>query len=189
MKIQVVQEKVDMAAQGKFRKDLARGVKAELYVAKRLQKEGFEVVRNISNKLSELQKWDLRLKKNGVIETIEVKNDIMSMLTGNIGLEIGQDASNKPSCLLKTKADFWCHIFYAKEEAFISIMDTALLRQKVLTAEFYADSCFRNKGRFIANVGDNNADIIILSIDTYLDIFEGTFWCLSLQDAIKEGFW
>jgi len=178
-----------MAVQGNFRRDLARGVKAEIYVAKRLQKDGFDVIRNTSKDIDVLKDWDLKFKKKGKIKTMEVKNDIMSKWTGNVGFEIGQGASSKPSCLLTTKADYWCHVFYKKEEAFISIMNTGLLRQRLFTPSYYRNSCFKNKGKFVLNVGDNNADIIIVSIEDYLDFFEGTLWTLTTGEAIKEGLW
>lgn len=169
----------------KFDTDLTTGRAGEICLKERLERNRYEVNLNESKEIEELREWDLKAYKGNRVHTIECKNDIASFRTGNIAFEIGQGSSHKPSCLLSTKADWWCHIMYQGDTVYMALQKTDNLCKYILTDQFYKEYNF--KFRFMQCVGDNNADIILVDIPSFLDGFTGKLITLSLEEAKERG--
>ena len=89
--------------------------------------------------------------------SIEVKNDIYAIKSGNIAIEYFNSKSNCPSGINATKADIWAHIVGEK----IYIAKTKELKD--FTHNTSAD-------RLINNGGDNNADLMLYKCKNILPI-------------------
>lgn len=90
--------------------------------------------------------------------TVEVKNDIMALKTGNIAVEIFNPKAGRPSGLTSTKADVW--VFVLGNEIWAT--PTKVLKEFVDNTRPY---------RKIEIAGDNNATILLYRKKTILPIF------------------
>lgn len=176
---------VVLGQQGNFVRDLKRGKQAEEFILNSFKDKGFEGLFNRAKDKRNLSKWDIFVMKDDKAFYLEVKNDIMSKKTGNIGFEIGQGASHKPSCLLSTQSDYWVHIFYTEDNVYVSLCETSRLRQFILTKHLYNREDITL--RFIQNCGDNNADLIVIPIQEFIDKFEPKLIVLTNEEAKERG--
>ena len=181
-----VKEVVVLEAQeSNFDKSVSIGKQAERFVKKYFEKKGYRVQENKAKKASELSKWDLHIWKHGKGYYVEVKNDVMSRDTGNVGFEVGQGEYQKPSCLLTTQSDYWMHIFYTKDSVGLSLCRTSALRQLILTKHLYNRSDV--KLTFVEGCGDNNADLVLMRIEDFVNNFKGKIKYISYELAEREG--
>lgn len=179
-------EVVDLGVQeSNFDKSLKQGQKAEEFIKKLFENKGYIVRSNRSKTVQSLSEWDLLVSKNGKVFSIEVKNDTMSKKTGNVGFEVGQGADRKPSCLLTSKSDYWCHIFYTEEKVGISLCKTDYLRQLILTKNFYKGE--ELKLRFVERCGDNNSDMLLCSVEDFEKHVKGKILNISYKEAERKG--
>ena len=91
-----------------IKEDLEKGKKGEQMVVSLFKSAGVELEFNQDK--SKFKFWDL--KSSGIDKqfSIEVKNDIMSVATGNIAIEVSNPRSGKDSGINVTKSDLWVHI-------------------------------------------------------------------------------
>ena len=101
------------------------------------------------NKEHKANAWDLSFEHNSKIITVEVKNDLMAVITNNLAIEYFNPNSQKKSGLFATTADLWCHLIPNRE---IFIASVPRLIEWVETNP--ADKVF-------AAGGDGNADLML----------------------------
>jgi hypothetical protein len=105
--------------------------------------------------------WDLSVAQRETgseVFTVEVKYDEMEDTTGNMAIEIYNPKSDKPSGLMATKADLWCHVL--KESVFITTVKK--LKEFVRNTKPF---------RTVGAAGDGNAKIHLFKTDDILYIF------------------
>jgi hypothetical protein len=143
------------------KRDLDIGRQAETLVVQIIEYHGGEAQLNDDKKSRSL--YDIRAKHFKQNFTIEVKNDVYALKSGNIAIEIFNPKSNKPSGLMVTQATLWVHVL--GDEVWLT--STSKLKNFLNT----------NKPHRIIDVGgDNNStmylykkDIIIPSIFVRID--------------------
>jgi|TARA_R110002050_G_scaffold202480_3_gene337677 hypothetical protein len=91
-----------------IKEDLAKGKKGEEMVLQLFKSVGIEL--DFNNDKSKFKFWDLRCEDKASDFSIEVKNDMMSVATGNIAIEVSNPRSGKDSGISVTKSDLWIHI-------------------------------------------------------------------------------
>lgn len=136
-----------------IRKDLEEGDVAERRLISMLQNAGLEAIKNAEKATRSF--WDVEailidVENDATIAefTIEVKNDVYAIRSGNIAIEIFNPKSNKNSGLSITKADLWA--VQVGEEFWIA--RTEKLRK-------YTEE--QKPHRHIPLGGDNNATILL----------------------------
>ena len=167
-----------------FKRSMQDGRKAELYIKKLFENKGYFVKLNDSDALKELSEWDLCISTLKNKFFIEVKNDLLSRKTQNIGFEIAVKDSEKPSSLLSTKSDYWCHVFYTSECVKIAFCKVPALRYFLVT------NYIKNKEaqmRLANNSGDAFADIVLCDIDSFEKNMPCRIWDVTYEEAEKEG--
>jgi hypothetical protein len=151
----------------KLEKDLPTGKEAELHFTNNAKNwEVYEV--EYKNKSD----YDLKLVNKNKIITVEVKNDIASYKTGNLGFEYQQSDKNgkkKPSGFMISKADYWIHYYYSKYswpvEGKYIMVDMAYLRAFIFGI-VKENGCYRD----IPDAGDNGNDLIVVE-KSFCEIF------------------
>ena len=144
----------------KFNDDLTTGHCAEEYVLSQLKKE-FPTLKQVKVKNKD---YDL-VDDSGY--SFEVKYDILSKDTGNVGFEL--ECYGKPSGLKATKANEWIHIFYVHGKWVYTRVAVGSLKSFLKSNKDYLK---------VVMGGDNNASKMVL-VDAYVltDIF--SFWPIS----------
>lgn len=140
------------------------GIQRDLGIGKIAENRVQEILESIGMKCTEVDKinrvlWDISFHLFGNSEkthTIEVKNDVYALRSGNIAVEMFNPKSAKPSGLSATKADLW--VFMVGAEIWITRTDT--LRK------FVEDN---KPFRIIDSGGDNNAYLYLYKKDAILD--------------------
>lgn len=90
-----------------FKKDLRKGIKAELVVANIIRHHCRGATKIEFNKD---EKYDILVEiENYRYTTIEVKRDFLCSKTGNVAIEIW--CRNKPSGIMTSKAMYWTFVF------------------------------------------------------------------------------
>ena len=147
-----------------FKQDLQIGQKAQEYIVKQLSKE-FKGIKSVPGLCSDC---DL-IADNGY--TIEVKFDLKSKLTNNIGIEYRY--KGKPSGIAKTKSQEWVHIYYLNGWVYSRI--------KVNDLKAYLKS---NWGYLPKLKGgdNNNSKMVIVKSEDFANRF-GFMPILSRQDS------
>ncbi len=80
-------------------------------------------------------RYDLELRRrDGAIRHLEVKWDKRAAETGNLYFEVENTRQQKPSGVMATTADLWCHVVGEEGEALLT--QTAPLRQFLLEGRF-----------------------------------------------------
>ncbi len=108
----------------KFEGDLARGHKAEEYIAQQLEREfGIVEVRN-EGKFMDLYIPDTQ-------QSVEVKYDIASRRTNNVAVEVSY--KGHPSGIMATQATHWAVVFWnaPSQEWLWGIIPTETFRQEI----------------------------------------------------------
>lgn len=105
----------------KFKEDLKWGEIGEKIIAKYLKERGYKILDFNKN-----MDYDLKVEKNGLIKTIEIKTDryeyFKGETTNNMFLEI--ECNGKKSGIKGTKADYFIYFYPDHEKAYlISISD------------------------------------------------------------------
>lgn len=97
---------------GNIQRDLAIGAAAEDRVVEALRAAG--IVAHKQTQKGAFPDYDIQAGindgKNSSCFTLEVKNDIYAIRSGNIAIETYNPKAGKPSGLGATKANFWVHI-------------------------------------------------------------------------------
>lgn len=106
----------------------------------------------------ETKRYDYDVKILNPNKTIEVKNDVFSKKSGNIAIEYNNCRAKRPSGLMVTKADIWCHI----------INDVPYVIKTEKLKEFVATN---KPKRIVKLAGDGNADIYLYSISDAMKVF------------------
>lgn len=104
--------------------------------------------------------YDLICEYDGVKFTCEVKFDVMSEKTGNVAIEIFNSKSNKPSGIFVTKADIWIHILPDDSNLAICICSVKKIKE-------YSKK--EQPLRIIKGAGDNNADIMLYTVENTME--------------------
>lgn len=91
-----------------IRDDLKKGKIGEDMVVKLFKSAGVDL--GFNKDRSKFKFWDLKSEALDTSFSIEVKNDIMSVATGNIAIEVSNPRSGKESGISVTKSDLWVHI-------------------------------------------------------------------------------
>ena len=133
-----------------FKKSKGVGRKGERKVFDLLNSLGFECEFDTDHKKN---KWDLVFEYGSEKVTIEVKNDLMSCLTGNIAIEVHNPKKNVASGLMCTDATLWIHIV-PNRAIYIARVDK--LKDFVKSSPFM---------KFFSAGGDQNADLILYKKD------------------------
>lgn len=92
-----------------FHKDIKVGEAAEIEFAKLMEAE-YDGSKITFNKTSA---YDIRVETNDRDWTFEVKNDLISQTTQNLGIEY--ETRGKPSGIETTEADIWVHKTYNRD--------------------------------------------------------------------------
>lgn len=103
----------------------------------------------ITADFSNTRQYDVDVTLRDRVIKFEVKNDVMGVKTGNIAIEYYNSNSNKPSGILSTPADVWCHILGTQ------IWIINITHFKTLIHSKMVDY------RILTKVGDGNADIML----------------------------
>ena len=91
-----------------IKEDLEKGKKGEEMVISLFKSAGVDL--GFNNDRAKFKFWDLKSKGVETSFSIEVKNDIMSVATGNVAIEVSNPRSGKDSGISVTKSDLWIHI-------------------------------------------------------------------------------
>jgi Holliday junction resolvase-like predicted endonuclease len=154
-----------------FAKDRAIGQIGEDAAISVFNKLGIHVDKN-TNK-NRLSHYDLICTAPYLYTTtfmVEVKNDVYSVISGNIAIEIGRAYGNQKSGLTITKANLWMHIVGQD----IYITSISKLQQYIK----------QNKPkRIIESAGDGNAQIMLFEISK---IIPSIFTAINGTDIEKE---
>tara|TARA_Y100000593_G_C4313310_1_gene339487 strand:+ start:743 stop:1240 length:498 start_codon:yes stop_codon:yes gene_type:complete len=136
-----------------IKEDLEKGKKGEQMVVSLFKSAGVELEFNRDK--SKFKFWDL--KSSGIDKqfSIEVKNDIMSVATGNVAIEVSNPRSGKDSGISVTKSDLWVHIV-GKE---IWCCRSSELKSFVAKNEPF---------KIVKYAGDGNATIYLYKKDTIM---------------------
>lgn len=137
-----------------FKDDVRIGEKAQSYIIKQLELE-FPGIHSMHGNFSN---YDL-ISDSGF--TVEVKFDIKSKLTNNVGIEY--EYQNNPSGLAKTKAMEWIHIYYLIDKWVYSRIKTHDLKAYI-----------KNNWKYLKKLkgGDNNSSkMVIISTQDFADSF------------------
>jgi len=143
----------------KFENDLTTGERAQNYIISLLKNE----YKDIRSSKGSVKEYDL-ISSSGY--SAEVKFDIMSKETGNIGIEY--KCNQKPSGISATTAVEWIHIFYAGEWMY--------LRIATKTLQNFLKSNWNHLTKAIGGDGDR-AELFIIPVDTIINQFK----CLPLR--------
>lgn len=138
----------------KFAKDLDIGERAQNFIISILKKE----YKDIHSLKGNVKECDL-VSSSGY--SAEVKFDIMSKETGNIGIEY--KCNNKPSGISTTEALEWIHIFYADRWVYI--------RVATKTLQNFLRSNWNHLTKIMGGDG-NRAELFIIPVDTIIDQFK-----------------
>lgn len=129
---------MEMEKTSRWQRIGGRNFKSDIRVGERGEEAAEEIFRHIRNvrnvtdlrKAEEWQKKDVDFgleMTNGNIKYVEVKNDTMAHITGNIAFEMY--SNGKPGCLARTASDY---VFYRLEAPGITyVLDTEKLRRYV----------------------------------------------------------
>jgi len=154
-----------------FKKDLTIGQEAEKYFSRTA--EGWEVLEVDDDNKSY---YDLKLICGERNITVEVKNDIASHKTGNLGFEYQQTdwrGGKKPSGFMISKADYWVHFYYFKKSVPVKgkyiMVDLAYLR-----AFLFGIVIKSGKYKIIPDAGDNGNDLMIVKREICESLFSAT---------------
>lgn len=100
----------------KFKKDLKRGEDGEDVIGDYFIERGYQIQKNL-NKNGD---FDIKLKKNNKIISLEVKTDeyYLKKRTNNMVFEVS--CSGKPSGLNSTKADYYVYYFPEEKIAYMA---------------------------------------------------------------------
>lgn len=137
-----------------MKRDLARGKKGELKVTDIFNSFGYETESNIVK--GQLSDYDIKIIKDELSFTIEVKNDEYAKRSGNVAIEVFNPKSNKASGLSATKANFWAQVL--DDEVWITTVDK--LREFTKTAKPH---------KIIDVGGDNNATLMLYKKEDILN--------------------
>lgn len=133
-----------------IKRDLKNGKDGETIVRDFFTARGFLV--NI--KQGKFQPYDLEVHHPATgTFTIEVKYDLYSAKSGNLAFEYFNPKQEKPSGILATKADYWCHVLPSKV---ILITPTELLKR--FTKEV-------KPKKIVTCGGDKNSSMLIYALD------------------------
>jgi hypothetical protein len=104
-------------------KDLSSGKEAENAVRLLFGKHGIDTYEVDNKNVTIRSQWDIMFLHhlNSTPRTIEVKNDIYALKSGNIAVEIFNPKSNKPSGLTATTAHYW--IYKVGDELWVCTVD------------------------------------------------------------------
>lgn len=127
-----------------FSTDLKKGLEAEVLYAEHLLSQGFKVIRTHG-----LNKdWDIGVYENNIIlNTFEIKRDIISDRSGNLAIEVAFKGSK--SGITATKADYL--VIYAKGKVY-----------ELKTQEFKEWLILNKPYLKYVRGGDNNESIMAL---------------------------
>lgn len=129
-------------------RSFSQGKSGENRVKNLLESCGYAVTEVLK---AERSHYDL-ICKGDVEFSVEIKNDLRAVKTGNVAIEIYNPISGKNSGLSITQADLWVHII--GEAIFVTSV-------KLLTA-FIG---LQEPTRVISNAGDGNATIYLYKSD------------------------
>ena len=135
-------------------KDFESGDKGELLVNEHLEKLGYTCEKNKDKETR--QHYDLLILE--LNKTLEVKNDLYAVKSGNIAIEYNNCKSDKPSGLGITRADVWCHIIDNKPYV------VTVKKLKTFVKE-------NTPKRIVTQAGDGNADLYLYSVEDAMKVF------------------
>jgi hypothetical protein len=144
---------------------MASGDVAEQKVISLLQKGGHEALKNEDRETRAFYDVEAvlvdKVSDATLAEfTLEVKNDVYALKSGNVAVEVWNSKSDKPSGLTVTKSDIW--VFVVGEEIWAA--NTLKLRE-------FVDKTVPK--RTVTNAGDGNASILLFEKDVIFgDVFE-----------------
>jgi hypothetical protein len=133
--------------------DLARGKAGEVRVKTVLEESGIPTEFNDDKDLKPY--FDLISEFHPRDFTTEVKNDEMSLKTGNIAIEIYNPRSNHPSGLYITKANLWAHL----------VGDAVWITSVTNLKQFFKST---PPYRTIKRAGDRNATVVLYQMSDIL---------------------
>ena len=140
---------------GSFQKDVKLGEKAQDIIAQKLREE-FPTIKSIKGRPYE---YDL-CTNDGY--TIEVKFDIKSRLTGNVGIEYRY--KTKPSGIARTHAMEWIHIYYLNDTLVYSRASVGSLRAYIKSNWEFLDK---------KDGGDNNnSKMVLITVEDFSTVFD-----------------
>jgi hypothetical protein len=138
-----------------IQKDLRTGDDGEQKVIALLKKSGWDAAKNVDKATRSF--YDIEVQGKRAAFTLEVKNDIYALKSGNIAVEFFNSKSQKPSGITITKANLW--VFVVGEAIWVTHTDT--LRT------FINDT---KPHRIVYSGGDSNADLMLYKIDAILPV-------------------
>lgn len=139
-------------------RSFATGDRGEKKVISVLSSVGITAVKNEDKDTR--ADYDLMCEYEEKKFTAEVKYDVMSEKTGNVAFEYFNSKSNKPSGIYGTKADLWFHLLPDGSNIVVCVCKVKKIR------DFCRDIApLKN----LKGVGDNNADIMLYTVDTVLE--------------------
>lgn len=114
-----------------FEDDLYKAMETENEVAKLLEDLGMEILERNDD-----EKYDIKVKRKGLIKTIEVKEDFLCQDTGNIAVEF--KCRGVDSGITTTKADFYIYkVHEIGYKIHYYMMKTSDLRKLVKTKMYH----------------------------------------------------
>lgn len=170
-----------MLIMGNIQRDLAIGAAAEDRVVKMLCDAGMPASKQQQKGI--FPDYDIKAgftdgSGSNVFFTLEVKNDIYAIRSGNIAIETYNPKSGKPSGLGITKANFWVHITDEIHIACVSELKNWVDK----TTPF----------KIITAGGDDNATLFLYKKDIIFDEGIGAFTRIDelspgeLKDVIED---
>lgn len=138
-------------------KDLAIGSQGEKRLILLLNE--VEIISQVQPTKGKFSDYDIESSYGGHNFTLEVKNDVYAIRSGNVAIEVFNPKSGRASGLMISKSDLWVHITDG-----VYVANTELLKKWVND---------NPASRVITHAGDGNATIYLYPIDT---IFDGTLF-------------
>jgi hypothetical protein len=138
-----------------FEDDLNTGIRAQNFIIKQLEKEYGKMKSSEGN----FKDYDLINDKN---YTFEVKFDLLSRETGNVGIEYS--CNNQKSGISATKANGWIHIYFLDNRWVYSKMDVTELKNFIKENWDYFKKVVGGDG--------NRAKIILIPIKEFANKFD-----------------
>lgn len=129
------------------------GDMAENEVIVYLTNIGFNAIKN-EDKATRLYYDVIATDINNQVVTIEVKNDIRSLASGNVAIEYHNSKSDKPSGIMATKADWWVH----------KICGTLWI---IRVSDLLSFTKTEKPVKVISSGGDKNANLLIYTVEQF----------------------
>ena len=143
-----------------FAKDNKRAKKFELLLLDFLKDCGYDG--KLNTERENFSFYDIIVDSPPI--KFEVKADYMSSITGNLAIEHHNCKQNKPSGIMISRADFWCHVIYESK------IPTMYFARRLELLQFMEDV---EPFKRIVGGGDDNANLYLYKKSAILGEFGG----------------